>query len=176
MACERINFRPQVTWQMGAVQWGATASCLCRGDPQHVQPRSPTAANTPLLPPSPQVNGFISRFETTNDSGARTAVFNFYKELVEHHSYATGGSSDNEFWQQPDKLGETLAVVGGTGQAACSCCLLLGPAGCAVWQAGGDAGGGGWHGAGSSRSLCGANCLDDCGWLGPAGGTVQQGL
>ncbi len=75
----------------------------------------PYRPNTVRLP---QVNGFIQRYETTNDSNARTAVFNFYSELVDHHSYATGGSSDNEFWQLPDKLGETLAVVGGLAQAA----------------------------------------------------------
>jgi hypothetical protein len=109
--------------------------CLLRNDHmcRHMcSPDTPSlSANRSLLRP-PQVNGFISRFETTNDSDARTAVFNFYNELVDHHSYATGGSSDNEFWQQPDKLGETLAVVGGTAQAAVSCCLRLGPAGIAV--------------------------------------------
>lgn len=55
--------------------------------------------------------GFAERVEATGDSSAATAVRNFFAYVTGPHAYATGGSSDKEFWFEPWHLGEAVTDV-----------------------------------------------------------------
>lgn len=55
-----------------------------------------------------QVNGFAARHEHVGDQASLAAVSHFFKHLTSAHSYASGGSNDNEFWGAPSSLGDTF--------------------------------------------------------------------
>ena len=55
-----------------------------------------------------QVNGFAARYESTGVDSSLAATSGFWSHLTSRHSYASGGSNDNEFWGAPMKLGDTF--------------------------------------------------------------------
>ncbi|GFR41395.1 hypothetical protein Agub_g2074 [Astrephomene gubernaculifera] len=63
-------------------------------------------ANTHLA----QVAGFAEAYDAVGDEAARTATRNFFDIVTEHHSFATGGSNDHEFWQRPDEMATSVWV------------------------------------------------------------------
>jgi DUF1680 family protein len=67
-------------------------------------------ANTHLA----QVVGWSERAEATSDPEASEAVNNFFGMVTGPHAYATGGSSDKEFWFEPGVLGESIIKVRGS--------------------------------------------------------------
>ncbi|DBA96514.1 hypothetical protein WJX77_003023 [Trebouxia sp. C0004] len=62
-------------------------------------------ANTHLA----QVNGFAAQYEATGDKDALTAVEHFFNVITHHHSYATGGSNDGEFWGPADQVADAIS-------------------------------------------------------------------
>lgn len=64
----------------------------------------------------PQVIGAARGYELTSDDRYHTIADYFWREVVAEHTYATGGTSDGEFWQGPGKLAHQL------GPAAQECC------------------------------------------------------
>ena len=60
--------------------------------------------------------GAARGYELTGDNRYHTIADYFYKEVVDQHTYATGGTSDGEGWQAPGKLANQL------GPAAEECC------------------------------------------------------
>jgi DUF1680 family protein len=64
----------------------------------------------------PQVIGAARGYELTADERYHTISDYFWHEVVDHHCYSTGGTSDGEGWQEPDKLAKQL------GPAAEECC------------------------------------------------------
>lgn len=62
-------------------------------------------ANTHLA----QVNGFAAQYEVTGDKDALTAVQHFFDVITHHHSYATGGSNDGEFWGPADQVADAIS-------------------------------------------------------------------
>ena len=64
----------------------------------------------------PQVIGAARGYELTGDDRYHTISDYFWHEVVDQHTYATGGTSDGEGWQQPGKLAKQL------GPAAEECC------------------------------------------------------
>ncbi|GIL43375.1 hypothetical protein Vafri_1144 [Volvox africanus] len=61
-------------------------------------------ANTHLA----QVAGFAEAYDTVGDEAAHNATRNFFNIVTTHHSFATGGSNDHEFWQAPDRLAHSI--------------------------------------------------------------------
>ncbi|KAG2455135.1 hypothetical protein HYH02_000954 [Chlamydomonas schloesseri] len=61
-------------------------------------------ANTHLA----QVAGFAEEYDTVGTAAARQATSNFFDIVTQHHSFATGGSTDHEFWQAPDELADSV--------------------------------------------------------------------
>ena len=57
-----------------------------------------------------------------DDTGYRTAVAYFWDRIVDHRSYATGGSNVAEYWGDPDQLSSTLAP---NNQETCSTYNML---------------------------------------------------
>ncbi|RRA49370.1 glycoside hydrolase family 127 protein [Acidipila sp. EB88] len=64
----------------------------------------------------PKVIGAARGYELTGDERYNRISRNFYRDIVEHHSYNTGGTSNGEFWQKPDEISTQL------GAAAQECC------------------------------------------------------
>jgi DUF1680 family protein len=64
----------------------------------------------------PKVIGAARGYELTGDERYRTISENFYRQVVEHHSYCTGGTSNGEGWQEPDAISKNL---GGSAQECC---------------------------------------------------------
>ncbi len=64
----------------------------------------------------PKVIGAARGYELTGDERYKTISTYFFEEVVDHHTYATGGTSNGEGWQEPDKLSTQL------GPAAEECC------------------------------------------------------
>jgi uncharacterized protein len=64
----------------------------------------------------PQVIGAVRGYELTADERYHTISDYFWHEVVDQHTYATGGTSDGEGWQAPGKLAKQL------GPAAEECC------------------------------------------------------
>jgi DUF1680 family protein len=64
----------------------------------------------------PQVIGAARGYELTGDARFHQIADYFWHQCVGHHTYATGGTSNGEFWQAPDKLANQL------GPAAEECC------------------------------------------------------
>jgi DUF1680 family protein len=64
----------------------------------------------------PKVIGAVRGYELTSDERYNRISHTFYKEVVDHHTYCTGGTSNGEFWHKPD------AVASELGAAAEECC------------------------------------------------------
>ena len=64
----------------------------------------------------PQVIGAARGYELTGDDRYHTIASYFYQEVVDQHTYATGGTSNGEGWQAAGKLANQL------GPAAEECC------------------------------------------------------
>jgi uncharacterized protein len=64
----------------------------------------------------PQVIGAARGYELTGDAKYQEIANYFWHEVVAEHTYATGGTSNGEFWQEPRKLAKQL------GSAAEECC------------------------------------------------------
>jgi DUF1680 family protein len=64
----------------------------------------------------PKVIGAARGYELTGDERYHTIADYFFQQVVGHHTYATGGTSDDEHWSGPDQL------AGHLGPAAEECC------------------------------------------------------
>ncbi len=64
----------------------------------------------------PKTIGAARGYELTGDERYRTIASYFFQEVVDQHTYATGGTSNGEGWQAPGKLADQL------GPAAEECC------------------------------------------------------
>jgi len=64
----------------------------------------------------PKVIGAVRGYELTGDERYRQIAENFYRMVTEHHSYCTGGTSYDEFWQPADAIAARL------GQSDEECC------------------------------------------------------
>lgn len=58
-----------------------------------------------------QVNGFAAQAELVGHRESGAAVGNFFRMLTRDHSWASGGSNDNEAWGPPRKLGNVFDKV-----------------------------------------------------------------
>ena len=59
-----------------------------------------------------QVNGFAAHYEHTGNADSLAATRSFFHHLTTAHSFASGGSNDNEFWQAANELGRSFEKVG----------------------------------------------------------------
>jgi hypothetical protein len=64
----------------------------------------------------PQVIGAARGYELTGDASYHEIASYFWRQVASLHTYATGGTSNSEFWQDPGKLAKQL------GPAAEECC------------------------------------------------------
>jgi len=64
----------------------------------------------------PKVIGAARGYELTGDERYKTISENFYRQVVDHHSYCTGGTSNGEGWQEPDAISKNL---GGSAEECC---------------------------------------------------------
>ena len=64
----------------------------------------------------PKIVGAARAYELTGESRYRNVAEYFWQQVVTEHAYATGGTSNGEFWQQPGKLAHQL------GSDAEECC------------------------------------------------------
>jgi DUF1680 family protein len=64
----------------------------------------------------PQAIGAARRYELTGDPRYRTIAEYFWRQVVEHHSYCTGGNSDHERFGAPDQL---AAAISATSEECC---------------------------------------------------------
>lgn len=64
----------------------------------------------------PKIIGAARAYELTGEQRYRDIADYFWEEVVTEHAYATGGTSNGEYWQQPGKLADQL------GSAAEECC------------------------------------------------------
>ncbi|KAG2440382.1 hypothetical protein HXX76_004487 [Chlamydomonas incerta] len=62
-------------------------------------------ANTHLA----QIVGFAAGYEATGNTKLRAAVNNFFEIVVQHHGYATGGTSVFERWEHTDHMAYVIA-------------------------------------------------------------------
>jgi len=61
----------------------------------------------------PKVIGAARGYELTGDERYKTIAEFFWQTVVDHHTYAAGGTSNNdEGWSEPDTLGSHLAPAG----------------------------------------------------------------
>ncbi|MGA2537477.1 MAG: beta-L-arabinofuranosidase domain-containing protein [Terracidiphilus sp.] len=61
----------------------------------------------------PKVIGAARGYELTGDERYRTIAEFFWQTVVDHHTYAPGGTSNSdEGWSEPDTLGSHLAAAG----------------------------------------------------------------
>ncbi len=70
----------------------------------------------------PKVIGAARGYELTGDERYKTISTYFFQEVVDHHTYATGGTSNGEGWQAPDKLSTELGPA--TEECCCSYNML----------------------------------------------------
>jgi DUF1680 family protein len=56
----------------------------------------------------PKMIGSLARFAYTGDPGDGYAASFFWDEVVQHHSYATGGHGKDEYFGEPDKLSDRV--------------------------------------------------------------------
>ena len=56
----------------------------------------------------PKVMGSLARFAATGEAGDGFAAGFFWDRVVRHHSYATGGHGKDEYFGEPDKLGDRV--------------------------------------------------------------------
>ena len=84
----------------------------------------PLAANQDILAGNhantniPKVIGAARAYELTGDPRYSAISRNFHRMVVEHHSYCTGGTSDDEYWFAPDAVSTRL------GPKAQECCCV----------------------------------------------------
>jgi DUF1680 family protein len=64
----------------------------------------------------PKVIGAARGYELTGDERYNRISRNFYRDIVQHHAYCTGATSNGEFWHGPDEIATQL------GPAAQECC------------------------------------------------------
>lgn len=64
----------------------------------------------------PQVIGAARGYELTGDEKYRKISENFFQIATEHHIYSTGGTSNGEYWHEPNGIASQL------GPAAEECC------------------------------------------------------
>jgi len=64
----------------------------------------------------PKAIGAARGYELTGDERYNRISRAFYQEVVDHHIYCTGGTSNGEFWHKPDAVATEL------GAAAQECC------------------------------------------------------
>lgn len=64
----------------------------------------------------PKVIGAARGYELTGDERYHRISRTFYQEVVAHHTYCTGGTSNGEFWHKPDAVATEL---GGAAQECC---------------------------------------------------------
>jgi hypothetical protein len=57
----------------------------------------------------PKFVGLARRFELSGDSSDRLGAVNFWKMMVRHHSYVTGGNGNHEYLVEPDRLNDQLS-------------------------------------------------------------------
>jgi DUF1680 family protein len=62
-------------------------------------------ANTQI----PKFVGLARRYELTGDETDKIGALNFWKMMVNHHSYVTGGNGNHEYLGEPDELSEHLS-------------------------------------------------------------------
>lgn len=56
----------------------------------------------------PKMIGSITRFAATGNPGDGFAASFFWDQVVEHHTYATGGHGKDEYFGEPDKLNDRV--------------------------------------------------------------------
>jgi DUF1680 family protein len=66
----------------------------------------------------PKVIGAARAYELTGEPRYKAISENFHRMVVEHHSYCTGGTSDEEYWFAPDAVSTRL------GAKAQECCCV----------------------------------------------------
>ncbi len=66
----------------------------------------------------PKVIGAARAYELTGEPRYKAISENFHRMVVEHHSYCTGGTSDEEYWFAPDAVSTRL------GSKAQECCCV----------------------------------------------------
>lgn len=59
----------------------------------------------------PQAIGAARRYELTGDPRYRTIAEYFWRQVVDHHSYCTGGNSDHEHFGAPDQLAKAISAT-----------------------------------------------------------------
>ncbi len=64
----------------------------------------------------PKVIGAARGYELTGDERYKRISETFYRQVVDHHSYCTGGTSNGEGWQEPDAISKNL---GGSAEECC---------------------------------------------------------
>ncbi len=57
----------------------------------------------------PKISGCAARYPYTGDTADRVTAQFFWDRVVNHHSYVTGGNSENEHFGPPDKLSDRLS-------------------------------------------------------------------
>ena len=57
----------------------------------------------------PKLIGLARRYEATGDPEDKNAALFFWKTVVDHHSYTTGGHGNHEYFGQPDQLRNRLS-------------------------------------------------------------------
>lgn len=62
-------------------------------------------ANTQI----PKIIGEARGYELTGDTEKKTIAEFFWATVIDHHSYVTGGNSDNEFFFQPDQISKHIS-------------------------------------------------------------------
>lgn len=62
-------------------------------------------ANTQI----PKIIGEARGYELTADENQKTIADFFWQTVIDHHTYATGGNSDNEFFFEPDKISKHIS-------------------------------------------------------------------
>jgi DUF1680 family protein len=66
----------------------------------------------------PKIIGAARGYELTGDPRYRAISKNFYRMVADHHTYCTGGTSDDEYWFAPDAVSTRL------GPKAQECCCV----------------------------------------------------
>ena len=70
----------------------------------------------------PQAIAAARKYEVTGDPRYRLIAENFWRTVVNHHSYCTGGNSDHEHFTAPDQLGKALSAT--TQECCCTYNML----------------------------------------------------
>ncbi len=64
-------------------------------------------ANTQI----PKIIGEARGYELTGDEKQKTIADFFWQTVIDHHTYATGGNSDNEHFFEPDQLSKHITPI-----------------------------------------------------------------